>query len=139
MLPDLTVQEEKKNVLSPWSISLDASIIHDTAEMKAIQTFWNNSDYAIPKCTYTFPLPAGCAVTAFSCRIGSNRNLKGVVKPKKEAQESFQKQLLAGRSTGLLEENTPEIFTISLGNLPADTKVKIELKFVTVLKHHFGD
>jgi hypothetical protein len=63
----------------------------------------------------------------------------GVVKPRKMAREDFECHLYTGRAAGLLEQNTPEVFTATLGKIPADTKVTVEVSFITLLKNHFGD
>lgn len=136
---DLVVKEPDRNILSPWSIDVAVSILHDTATFKVTQTFLNNADEIIPGGSYTFPLPTGCTVTSFDCRIGTDKTLKGVVKPRKEGRELFEDSVRHGHVAGLLEHNTSEIFTTALGNIPANTKVKIELGFISLLKHHFAD
>jgi hypothetical protein len=139
LVASYTVQEPQRNILPPWSITIDASVLHAIASFKVTQIFWNDSQSIIPQGAFTFPLPNGCAVTAFSCRIGTAKALNGVVKPKKQAREEFDRQKAAGRTVGLMEENTSEIFTTELGNIPADTKVKVELSFVTSLKRHLTE
>ncbi|VUC22420.1 unnamed protein product [Clonostachys rosea] len=134
-LPDLTIEEEARNLLAPWSIEIDASIVQDTASVQVTQVFWNNSTMLIPKGTYTFPLPTGCSVTEFTCQIGS-KFLKGTVKPKKEAQNAFNDHVAAGRIAGLLEQDTTEIFSATLGNIPPETRVTVKISYITLLKHH---
>lgn len=139
-LPELTIQEAGRNVLPPLSISLAASVIQDTAEVTVTQTFWNNATDPIKEAAYTFPLPTGCTVTDFSCRIGTNRIIRGSVKPREEAREAF-KQHIRHHKTGaaLLEQDTPEVFTTTLGNIPPETRLKVTLSFITVLKHRFSE
>ncbi|KAK0652451.1 von Willebrand factor type A domain-containing protein [Cercophora newfieldiana] len=139
-VPAFTVQELDRNVLPPLSISFDASIVQDTAKVSVTQTFWNDSRHPIKEASYTFPLPAGCSVTEFSCRIGTNRIIKGDVKPKKEARAAFDRHIRT-KDTGaaLLEENTPEVFTAFLGNIRSKTRIKVNIVYITVLKHRFGD
>ena len=140
VLPTLTVQEYDRNVLPPLSISLDGCIVQDMATITATQVFWNDSPAVINKACYTFPLPTGCAITEFNCRIGKNRLLKGEVKPKIQAREEFQNHIRhTDTGAALLEQDTPEIFTASLGNIPEKTKVTVSLTFITFLKHHFHD
>ncbi|CAH0019534.1 unnamed protein product [Clonostachys rhizophaga] len=134
-LPDLTTEKDGQNLLAPWSIEIDASIVQDTASVQVTQVFWNNSTTLIPQGTYTFPLPAGCSVTEFTCQIGS-RVLKGTVKPKKEAQEAFNEHVAAGRMVGLLNQDTTEIFSATLGNIPPDTRVTVKISYITLLKYH---
>ncbi|CAH0059706.1 unnamed protein product [Clonostachys solani] len=134
-LPDLTTEEGARNLLAPWSIEIDASIVQDTASVQVTQVFWNNSTVLIPQGTYTFPLLSGCSVTDFTCQIGS-KVWKGIVKPKKEAQQAFNEHVAAGLMAGLLEQDTTEIFSATLGNIPPDTRVTVKISYITLLKYH---
>ena len=107
--------------------------------MTITQLFWNDSDYVIPKCSYTLPLPAGCTVTDFTCRIGRDKVVKAKVKPKEEARNAFDSAIRNDRSAGLLEQATTEVFTTTLGNIPKRTKLRAEISFVTLLKHGFAN
>ncbi|KAK4173174.1 von Willebrand factor type A domain-containing protein [Triangularia setosa] len=141
-LATYTVQEPSlgRNVLPPTSISIEASVIQDTASITVTQLFWNDSDRIIKEAAYTFPLSSGCTVTDFHCRIGHSRALAGSIKPKEEAHEEFE-QHISKHATGaaLLEQDTKEVFTTSLGNLPVRTRIRITLTYITILKHHFAD
>ncbi|KAK3297357.1 von Willebrand factor type A domain-containing protein [Chaetomium fimeti] len=139
-LPRFAVQEQGRNVLPPLSVTADASIVQDTAKVTVTQLFWNDSGVPIKEAAFTFPLATGCTVTGFSCRIGTNKIIKGAVKAKEEAREAFRHHIRHHETAaGLLEQDTPEIFTTTLGNVPERTKVKVELTYITVLKHRFSD
>lgn len=139
MLPDGVIKESSRTLLPPTSISIEGRIIHDTASITVSQAFWNNADISIPKASYVFPLPSGCTVTSFSCRVGKDKVLRAKAKPKMEANEAFQQAIVLGHTTALLEQNTPEIFTASLGNIPPDTRLEAKLTYITLLKHQFSD
>lgn len=121
-------------LLVPLSVAINVRIVQDVAKVTATQLYFNDSDDPIEKSGYTFPLPAGCAVNAFSCRFGQNKTLRGHVRPKQEAMEEFAEALERRVTAGLLNEATPEIFNAMLGNIPANTKVKVEISFVMELK-----
>ena len=135
---DFVIRELNRNILPPLSVSLNGRIIQDTAKITVTQLFWNNTKTAIRRGSYTFPLPAGCTVTDFSCRVASNRIVRAKVKPKQEARDAFDQGVRKDRTAGLLEQDTPEIFTTTLGNIPANTKLKAEISFITLLKHRFA-
>jgi len=128
-----------RNHLPPLSVSLVAKIVHDTAKISVTQLFSNTTANTIRKGAYTFPLPAGCTVTSFSCRIGRNRIVRAKVKPKQQAHDAFDDAVRKDRTAGLLEQNNPEIFTTTLGNIPPNTRLKAEISFVTLLKCKFSD
>ncbi len=140
VLPSLTVQKEGRNVLPPLSVAVNASIVQDTARVSVTQNFWNDSAVPIKQAAFAFPLPAGCTVTSFSCTIGTNKTINGVVKPKEEAREAFNDHIRKhNTAAGLLEQGNPEIFTTTLGNIPDQTTVRIEIAYISILKHRFTD
>ena len=100
---DFILWEREQCILLPLSVSLRAEIVQDTAQVTVTQLFWNNSDYVIPKGFYTLPLPAGCTVTHFTCRVGSEKVVKAKVKPKEEARDAFQRAVRNDRTAGLVE------------------------------------
>ena len=120
--------------LPPVSMKVKARIVLDVAKVSCTQSFNNHSNRLIPQASYTFPLPAGCTVVGFRCFIGTETALIGMVRPKAEATETFEEAIRRNATAGLLDQNTPEIFTSKLGNIPADTQVKAELSFIIQLK-----
>ncbi|KAI0891832.1 VIT-domain-containing protein [Annulohypoxylon nitens] len=138
VLPDNILKEPTRNLLSPLSVSINGRIVDNTARVTVSQVFWNNADIPIPKASYVFPLPSGCTVTDFSCRIGRDKTIRAKVKPKAEARQAFHQAVAAQRTAALLEQSTPELFTASLGNIPTDTRLEAELTYVTLLKRQFS-
>jgi hypothetical protein len=126
------------NSLLPFSASVNAQVIHDVAKVTVTHLFWNNTNHTIRKGSYTFPLPAKCTVVGFNCRIGINKVLRGKVKPKAEAQATFEDAVARDETAGMLERQNPEIFTTSLGNIPNNTRLKVEISYSTVLDHRFS-
>ncbi|KAI8954653.1 von Willebrand factor type A domain-containing protein [Xylaria longipes] len=138
-LPSSVVKEIDRNVLPAASISIEARIMGDIAEVTARQVFWNDSDLPIPQGSYTFGLPNGCTVTGFTCRVGNEKVLKATARPKGEAREAFQRAVASHATAALLDQNTPEIFTSSLGNIPPNTRIKTEITYTAILKRRFGE
>ncbi|KAK4145155.1 von Willebrand factor type A domain-containing protein [Dichotomopilus funicola] len=117
---------------TPW-------LVHDTAQVDVTHLFYNDKGLALPRASYTFPLPHGCTVVGFSCRIGRDRVLQGRVKPKREAREAFERATSEGETAGLLDEQTPEIFTATLGNIPARARLKFSISCIVLLKYDYVD
>ncbi|OAR03010.1 hypothetical protein LLEC1_07158 [Akanthomyces lecanii] len=124
-------------LLPPMSSSVAVHVVHDTATITITQTFENNSSVNIDHGCYQFPLPHGAAVVDFRCRIGDSTVLKGVVKSKEEARRAFRDAVRRSRPAGLLEQDTPEIFKTSIGNVPARATATADLTFISFLKHDF--
>lgn len=135
----LVVRQPDRHILLPLSTTVTARIIDDTANVTVSQLFSNATVSPIPQGSYTFPLPNGCTVTDFRCRMGWDRIIRAKVSPKQEAREAFDRAIRNNRTAGLLEQETPEIFSTTLGNIPANTKLKAEISFVTLLNHRFAD
>ncbi|RYO84285.1 hypothetical protein DL764_009355 [Monosporascus ibericus] len=124
--------------LPPLSASVKAQLIQDTAKVTVTQLFANESNVVIPKTSYTFPLPQGCTVTDFVCRFGSNKILRGKIKPKEDAFDTFNNATRQGQPAALLDQNTTEMFTTALGNIPANCRLKAEISFILLLPYKFN-
>ncbi|RDA89210.1 hypothetical protein CP532_0514, partial [Ophiocordyceps camponoti-leonardi (nom. inval.)] len=117
------------------SVAVDVTVDGIVAVTELRQSYHNPSTINIPEARHTFPVYDGAVVTSFECTIGDVRFLKGVVKPKEQARQEFEKARREKRETaGILEEITPEILEISLGNIPAKTTVEVKLTYVHELK-----
>ncbi|EQL00329.1 von Willebrand factor type A domain-containing protein [Ophiocordyceps sinensis CO18] len=128
----------QQGFLPPLSSSVKVQIVHDTAKFTVTHLFWNRSGH-IKQGVYQFPLPLDATVTDFSCRIGQNKIVRGKVKAKEDARREFDDAVRDGRAGGLAEQQTAEVFTISLANIPADTKMRAELSFMCLLKHRISN
>ncbi|GAP88249.2 putative von Willebrand factor type A domain-containing protein [Rosellinia necatrix] len=137
--PTNVVREIDRNVLPAVSVSIVAHIAGGIAEVTATQVFWNDADVPIIQGSYTFGLPNGCTVTEFTCRVGNGKLLRTTARPKAEAHEAFCQAVASHAVTALLDQNTPEIFTSSLGNIPSNTRIKTQITYATILKRRFGD
>ncbi|KAI9767284.1 MAG: hypothetical protein M1839_004550 [Geoglossum umbratile] len=128
-----------QNMLPPLSSSLTVNVVHDTAKVSVTQLFQNSTSNAIRAGAYTFPLPAGCTVVEFSCRVGTNRIIRTKIGPKEVALQAFNDAVNRSQTASLLEQVTPEVFTTKLGNIPANERLKTEISFISVLKHRSAD
>ncbi|KAK7422355.1 hypothetical protein QQX98_001634 [Neonectria punicea] len=123
--------------LHPFSASVDVRILQDTAKVSITHLFVNTTSQVIPEAKYTFPLPSGSMITDFDCQIGRDKILKGIVKPKKEARDTYHRTRRRNRTAGLLDQHTPEVFTTSIGNIPANVRLKARISFIVLLKYGF--
>ncbi|KAK5993010.1 von Willebrand factor A domain-containing protein [Cladobotryum mycophilum] len=126
--------QQDEAFLAPLSSSVNIQIVHDTAKFTVVHLFNNQTNF-IKQGVYQFPLPHEATVTDFTCRIGQNRIVRGKVKEKEQARQEFNNAARMGRVGGLVEQETTEIFTTTLANIPPDTKLRAELTFMCLLKH----
>jgi Ca-activated chloride channel family protein len=68
--------------------------------------------------TYRMPLPAEGVVSGYAFQI-AGRTIAGRVDRKRAAREQFEHAVASGKTAALLEQDRADIFTQSIGNLPA--------------------
>jgi hypothetical protein len=98
------------------------------------QEFNNPSPNVVQNANYVFPVYDGAVVTSFRCIIGKENVLEGEVKAKEAARADFQCALSQQKIAVLVEEMTPEIFETNVGNIPAQTTVRVEIVYMNLLK-----
>ncbi|KAG2102875.1 uncharacterized protein F5147DRAFT_838709 [Suillus discolor] len=101
-----------------WMVDVSAKVV-------LYQIFENESESPTSRAKYVFPLPANAAICAFELEHADGRVITGVTKEKSEAAEAFHGAMDAGMSAGPVE-----IFTLSVGSIPARQKVTARLTFV---------
>jgi hypothetical protein len=119
--------------LPSLSLSADAQIIDTNAQVVITQTFTlsksNFKSIFMPttssndkkkskavEAVYRFPLPENAAVCAFECEFNGSK-IVGKVKEKEEARQEYTEAIKAGKQASLLEQEKPDVFQISIGNL----------------------
>jgi len=98
------------------------------------QTFFNSTSDVIKEARYVFPLYDGVAVTAFTCTIG-DRTITGHVEQKEDARQTFEAAVERGESAGLLESLPLGVFATTLGNIPANASIIVNVTYGGELKH----
>ncbi|HEY3417388.1 MAG TPA: VIT domain-containing protein, partial [Armatimonadota bacterium] len=86
---------------------------------------------------YVFPLPHTAAVDDMTMVIGDRRSV-GVIKRRGEARYLYEQALQQGFTASLLEQERPNIFTQTVGNIKPKQEVRIEISYVDVLKYDMG-
>jgi Ca-activated chloride channel family protein len=115
---------------------VQADIAGFVARVKVTQTFHNPTKEKI-EAVYVFPLPHESAVDDMTMVIGE-RKIVGLIKRRAEARSIYEQALLAGQTAALLEQERPNIFTQSVGNIEPGQEVRIEISYVDVLRYDMG-
>ncbi|KAF0469433.1 von willebrand domain-containing protein [Gigaspora margarita] len=116
------------------NVSVEANIVDMIAETTVCQTYKNVEQNTI-EAIYKFPLHEAAAVCGFEAEIDGKRKVKGVVKEAKQAAKEYDEAIQQGHGAYLLEEQHPDIFQCSIGNITAGQTVVIRITYVTELKH----
>ncbi|KAI9809026.1 MAG: hypothetical protein M1825_002315 [Sarcosagium campestre] len=100
------------------------------------QTFVSPIGSHIKEAKYTFPLYDGVSVVGFTCQIGS-KTITSVIKDRSTAKTAFDDAVSRGESAGLFEQSldASDVFTTSVGNIPANEKAIVKISYVGELKH----
>jgi len=112
-------------------VEVSGDITGRATKIKVSQHFRNTEPRPL-ETIYKFPLPEGSSVCGF--RAATNgKVIKGEIEEREKAFEIYDKALSKGDGGYLLDEERPNIFTLSLGNLNPGAEATIELDYVAVL------
>ncbi|XP_034460742.1 von Willebrand factor A domain-containing protein 5A-like [Hippoglossus hippoglossus] len=126
----LTIQTEPVPLKS---IEVELEVKDHVATVVSTLNYENKEDKPL-EAVFVFPLPGDAAVCHFSAQIGQTQ-IVAEVKEKQKAREEYDDALSSGQQAFLLEESeqTPDIFTLSVGSLPPGESASIRLEYVTEL------
>lgn len=115
------------------SIQVELEVRDHVATVVSTLNYENKEDKPL-EAVFVFPLPGDAAVCHFSAKIGQTQIL-AEVKEKQEAREEYDDALSSGQQAFLLEESeeSPDIFSLSVGSLPPGESASIRLEYVTEL------
>jgi len=114
-----------------------AVITGPVASIDVRQVFRNDTSDPI-EAVYLFPLPHEASVHRMAFKIGE-RVVKAVVKEKEEARRAYQAALREGRSATLLEQDRPNLFTLSVANVPAGEAIEVTLSYQEKVSYDEGE
>ena len=112
-------------------VSVEATIRGFCSRVTVSQRFRNAEDRPI-EAVYVFPLDEGAAVCGFEALIDGAR-VVGRVKEREEAFAAYDDALAAGHGAYLLDEERPDVFTASIGNLPPGREALVRVSYVAEL------
>ncbi|XP_064167801.1 protein mono-ADP-ribosyltransferase PARP4 [Anguilla rostrata] len=95
------------------------------------QSYTNLSEVPI-EAKYVFPLDESAAVCGFEAFI-NGKHVVGQVKEKEQARREYRRAVQQGHGAYLMDQDAPDVFTISVGNLPPGATVLIKVTYITEL------
>ncbi|XP_068936622.1 protein mono-ADP-ribosyltransferase PARP4 isoform X2 [Petaurus breviceps papuanus] len=117
-------------------IHIKGRIMDFIAQIIVFQTYTNESHLPI-ETKYVFPLDDKAAVCGFEAFI-NGKHIIGEVKEKEEAHQEYREAISQGHGAYLMDQDSPDVFTVSIGNLPPQAKVLIKITYITELSFHHG-
>jgi len=100
------------------------------------QVYGNPFDNPI-EAVYVFPLPESGAVYSMNMEIG-DRHIEGQIRERQEAVRIYEEAISAGQTAALLEQERPNIFTQTVGNILPGDDIVIEIKYAAPVAYNGG-
>lgn len=112
-------------------VSVEAEV-KDFASRVVMTQRYRNAESQPIEAVYVFPLEEGAAVCGFEAVIDSV-HVVGEVKEREKAFETYDDALAAGHGAYLLDQERPDVFTASIGNVPPGQEVLVKVTYVAEL------
>ncbi|XP_076077942.1 protein mono-ADP-ribosyltransferase PARP4-like isoform X2 [Mytilus galloprovincialis] len=116
------------------SVHIRAQLMDLASKVVVLQEYHNNSTSTL-EAKYVFPLDDMAAVCGFEAFI-NGKHIVGEVKEKETAHKEYKKAISEGHGAYLMDqdEETPDVFTVSVGNLPPGCVALIKITYVSELQ-----
>ncbi|MEN3330919.1 MAG: Ca-activated chloride channel [Blastocatellia bacterium] len=101
------------------------------ADVTVLQTYRNEGARPI-NARYVFPASTRAAVYAMRMQIG-DQVIVAKIKEREKAKAEFDEAKQAGKSASLLEQDRPNVFSMSLANIMPGDQVEIQLRYTELL------
>ncbi|XP_059000138.1 protein mono-ADP-ribosyltransferase PARP4 isoform X3 [Mustela lutreola] len=125
------LQDVSGNSVPLEDVHIKGKIIDFVAQVIVFQTYTNRSSVPI-EARYIFPLDEKAAVCGFEAFI-NGKHIVGEVKEKGAAHHEYREAITQGHGAYLMDQDAPDVFTVSVGNLPPKAKVLIKVTYITEL------
>ena len=110
---------------------VDISVSGVIADVKVRQIYRNEGARPI-NASYVFPASTRAAVYAMRMQLG-NEIIVAKIKEREQAKKEFERAKEEGKSASLLEQERPNVFSMSLANIMPQEQVEIELRYTELL------
>ena len=109
------------------SVDVQATLRGMFSEVVVTQVYRNLENVNI-EAVYTFPLPLDAVLLDLELEL-NGKTLRGVVKPKKEAEEHYEDAIDEGDSAILLQQLEPGVFTLNVGNILPNEQAIVRFRY----------
>lgn len=109
-------------------VAVHARLVGAACEVAVTQRYTNRETRPI-EAVYIFPLPTDAAVCGFTAEV-DGRRIEGRVEEREKAFEIYDDAMADGHGAFLLDQERPNIFTASVGNIRPGASVAIEIRYV---------
>jgi Ca-activated chloride channel homolog len=112
-------------------VALGGEVFGAHARLVLRQRYRNQESSPI-EAVYTFPIPSDATLVGFAMEC-EGRRIEAEVKEREEAFQTYDDAISKGHGAALLEQERPNVFTASVGNLLPDEETVVEVTFLQKL------
>ena len=109
-------------------IEYRAQVRGSAVELAVAQRFRNQEAKPL-EVTYVFPLPEGAAICGFTISLPDGE-IEGAVEEREKAFDRYDAAVAEGHGAFLLDQERPNVFQLSVGNLLPGEEAEITLRYV---------
>ncbi len=109
-------------------VKITGNVIGKFGSFEIEQKYQNNTKDVL-EVGYTFPIVETATVVGFEIHVG-DKVLKGKCKEKSAAKEEYQRNMVQGNSAYLMEQETENIFKISVGKIDKGEEVTVKINYI---------
>lgn len=109
-------------------VKITGNVIGKFGSFEIEQVYKNNTKDVL-EVGYTFPIVETATVIGFEINIG-DKILKGKCKEKGKAKKEYQRSMVQGDSAYMMEQETDNIFRISVGKINIDEEVTVKIQYI---------
>ncbi|MFC1559064.1 VIT domain-containing protein [Gemmatimonadota bacterium] len=131
LFPSSTRFGREPNSIPLQGVQIYATVRGLFSKVTVVQTYKNTEKKPL-EAVYVFPLEEGSTVCGFEVTIGERRII-GKVKPRDEAFDIYDDAFTEGHGAFLLDQERPNIFTASVGNILPDQMVEVSISYIVEL------
>ena len=124
------------DVLPLKGTTVDVRIAGVIADVTVTQHYRNEGQRPI-EAKYVFPGSTRAAVHAMTVRLGE-RQIVAQIREKQRARLEYEGAKREGRTTALLEQERPNVFSMNVANILPGDDVRVELKYTELIAPDAG-
>jgi Ca-activated chloride channel family protein len=109
----------------------DVHIAGVIADVVVTQVYRNEGSRPL-NARYVFPASTRAAVHGMTMQVGNER-IRARIREKQAAKKEFEEAKAAGKSAALLEEQRPNVFSMSVANVMPQDEIRVELHYSELL------
>ncbi|UJR85696.1 VIT domain-containing protein [Sandaracinus amylolyticus] len=117
-------------------VRVDAMLRGACLEVQVTQRF-RNAEKVPVEAVYVFPMEEGAAVCGFAAKVGDTI-VRGRVEEREKAFATYDDAMMEGHGAFLLDQERPDVFTASVGNLRPGETVELQIRYVAMARRE-GD